>query len=160
MGHFAAFEDDADVDFVSVFDELFGFLGLGLDVVLPNGDVELDFLELGLLRVLLEFAILLLLLETVFAVVEDLADGRVGVRGDAEQVEVISGGEGVGLAGTHPPKILAFRANHHDDRVADVFVDGIETLLRTTFLFAEIADGCFPPTAEKRGRRGPVPITD
>ena len=99
MGHFPSFEDDADVDFVTIGKESFRVFGFGHQVVVANGDVQLDFLEGGGFGILLLAPFGFLLLITVFAVIEDFANGGIALGGDAEEVEVVTHREFIGGPG-------------------------------------------------------------
>ena len=96
VGQLAAAEDDANLDFVSLLDELPGLLGLGLEVVLTDLRGQLHLLHLVALALLALASLLLLLLEAEASVVKDLAHGRVGVRGDAIEVHLVGHGKAVG----------------------------------------------------------------
>ena len=132
MGHFAAFEDDADIHLVSIAEEFDGFLGFGAQIVLANGNVELDLFELGSLGILPSLSLGLLLLEAVFAVIEDLADRRIRLGSDAEEIESIGCGDLIGLAGRHFAEVGAIWPDYHDFRVTDILIDGVDAFLRAS----------------------------
>ena len=128
MGHFTAFEDDADIDFVTILQELTAFLCFGLQVVHANLHVDLDFLELSGLGFTLVFLFGFFLFKSVFAVVEDFAHGRVGVRGNAEEVEVVTGGELICAAGRHMPEVFSVRSDDLYHGITDILVDRVQAL--------------------------------
>ena len=87
MRHFAATEAQGDLDLVAFLEEALHGLHLDLVIVIVDAGTQLDFLDLDGLLLLARLGGLLLLEEAVFAVVEDLADGRGGVRRDLHEVE-------------------------------------------------------------------------
>ena len=144
VSHLAAFEDDADVDLVPVFEEFAGPFGFDVKVVLANRDVKLDFLVASRFGVLLLGPFGFLLLEAELPIVEDLANRGVASRGDAVEVEVVAHGQFVRGAGAHTAEVIAVRSDYHDFRVTDVFVDGVESFLgTTTVVLIEVWDGFF-----------------
>lgn len=150
MGHLSSLQDDADVDLVAVIKEIDGMLGFGAQVMLADRDVELDLLQLGRLGVLPLGPIGFLLLEAILSVIEYLADRRIGLGGDAEEVERIAGGQLIGLAGAHSSQVVAIRSDDDDFRVTDVFVDGVEPLLGASpIVSVKVGDVLFPPLVEK-----------
>lgn len=86
--HHSSLDEDGDLDFHAFAEELDSGLGFRLQIVLVRRGGETDFLDDGLLLVLLGFSFLLTLLEFELAVVDDLADGRMGLRADAIEVEL------------------------------------------------------------------------
>lgn len=101
MSHFTAFEDHADIDLVAISKEFDGFFGFGAKIVLSDGDVELNLFEFSGFGILSSLALCFLLLEAVFAVIEDFADRWVCLRRDAEEIESIGCGDFVCLARRH-----------------------------------------------------------
>lgn len=99
VGQLAATEDDADFDFVAVLDEPTCMAGFRVEVVLADLRGELNLFQLRGLLILAGFLRGFLLLETEFSVVHDFADGRVGLRGDAVEVEPILDRQIIGGAG-------------------------------------------------------------
>ena len=88
----AAPEDDANLDFVAIFDELPGMAGLGFKVVLSDLRGDLNLFKLSRVLIFAGQSVLLLLLKAEFSVVEDFADRRIGVGGDAIEVKVVTHG--------------------------------------------------------------------
>jgi hypothetical protein len=85
--HFTTAEAQGDLHLVAFFEEAGHGLGLHLVVVDVDVRAELDLLELDHLLPLARLVLLLLLLELELAIVQDLADGRIGVRNDFHQVQ-------------------------------------------------------------------------
>ena len=65
---------------------------LEVEVVLVDAGAELHLLDDDHLLLLLGLGLFLLLLEDVLPVVHDLADRRVGGRGDLDQIEILFAG--------------------------------------------------------------------
>ncbi len=95
----APLELDVRLDLVAVFQEFAGVIDLEVEVVLLGPGPEAELLHLHGLRLLPAPLLLLLLLVAVLAVVEDLADGRVGVRRNLHEIEFVVAGAVEGLAG-------------------------------------------------------------
>jgi hypothetical protein len=90
---------------------------------------ELDFLDLDDLLLLASFGLLFLLLEPVFAVIQELADRRRGVGRNLDQVE--TGFRGLGqrvcdLGGSEVGPVFVDQVNLTN---ANVFVDALAVLL-------------------------------
>jgi hypothetical protein len=84
VGELATAEVDTAIDFVAVLDEFAGLTSLGLKVVLSNDRGQLNLFDLSDMLILLRGFLLFLLLETVFPIVEDLANWGLRIRSDAE----------------------------------------------------------------------------
>src|SRR5207302_6717364 len=89
VGHLAAAELHRHLDAVALIEELGGTPCLGAQVVGIDLDPEADLLEGLRLLLLLGFALALLDLVLVLAVVEDAADRRDRVRRDLHEVEAL-----------------------------------------------------------------------
>ena len=121
-------------------------LGLGLEVMFTNRDMELDFLKLGLvgfgILALLPFGFLLLI--TIFPVVDDFANRGIGGWSDAEEVEFVTFCDFVSLTGAHATEVLAIWSDEDDFRVANVFIDGVDCLIWTAAVkFVCVSDCVF-----------------
>ncbi len=130
MGEFAAAETQRHLDLVAFLEE--AVHGLGLDLIVVDVDVrpELDLLDLHDLLPLARLGLLLLLLELVFAIVEDLADGGVGVGRHLHQIQSrFLGGLHGGRRG-HDALLFAVLIDEQYPRHADVFVDARTVLGR------------------------------
>ena len=93
MRHFAAAEAQDELDLVAFLEEAAHGLHLGLVIMVVDAGAQLDFLDLDDLLLLAGLGGLLLLVEAEFAVIEDLADRRIGVGHDLDQIETIFLGE-------------------------------------------------------------------
>ena len=82
VGHFAATEDDHNLDTIAVVEQLEDFAAFNIEVIFPNFQTKSDLFELGALGFFLSAGLLLHLLILVFAPVDDFDDRRVGVRGN------------------------------------------------------------------------------
>ncbi len=78
--HFATAEAQGDLHLVAFLEEPFDRAHLHVVVVIVDGGAHLDLFDLDDLLMLARLGRLLLRLILVFAVVEDLADGRVSLR--------------------------------------------------------------------------------
>src|SRR6185369_1153867 len=90
---------------------------------------ELDLLDLNDLLFLAGFGLLLLLLETVLAVIQNLADRRRGVGRNLDQIETGILGLGQGLCdrdGTEVGTVLVDQVNLTN---ANIFIDALAVLL-------------------------------
>lgn len=98
MGELTSTEDDANLNFVAIIEEFPGVAGLGFKVVLADLRRNLNLFQFGCVLVLAGEPFLLLRLEAEFSVVEDLADGRIGIGCDAIEVEAVAHREVIGCA--------------------------------------------------------------
>lgn len=92
MAHLTASEDDTNLDFVTLIQELMGFAGLCFQVMLADDGRELYLLKFAGFMILAGNPVLLLLLKAEFSVIEDFADRRIGVRGDAIEIKTVANG--------------------------------------------------------------------
>ena len=123
MGHLAAAEHDRHLDLVARLEEALDVALLGVVVVLRDLRPELDLPDVDLLLVLARGLLLLDLLVLVLRVVQDAADGRLGVGRDLDQVEVALLRLAQGLVGAHDPHLLAVLVDEPDLGNADALVD-------------------------------------
>src|SRR3546814_2466440 len=122
VAHLAAAEADVDLELVAHFQELAHLAQLDLVVAFIGDRAELDLLDLDLLGLLLGLVGLLLLVEPELAEVHDLADRRIGVGLDLDQVEPGLFGPLQGLfARTHADHSTV-RLDHAPGRDAAVLV--------------------------------------
>jgi len=90
---------------------------------------ELDLLDLDDLLFLAGFGLLLLLLEPVFAVVQDLADRRHGVGRNLDQIETGFRGLGQGVCDGGGPEVGTVLVDKVNLANTDVFIDALAVLL-------------------------------
>ena len=122
MRHFAAAEAQGDLHLVAFLEEAVHRARLDLVVVDVDVGTELDLLDLHHLLPLARLVLLLLLLELELAVVQDLADGRVGVGNDLHQVQAGFFGSLDGCGGRHDALFLTVLVDEQDAGDSDVFV--------------------------------------
>ncbi len=96
---------------------------LGLVVVRVDLGAQLLFLDDGLLLVLARLARLLSRLVLELAVVHDLADRRLGVRGYFDKVEIGIRGDAEGVFDAHDAYLLATWSDQADFRYSNALVD-------------------------------------
>src|SRR5690606_3273057 len=125
VAHFAAAEADVDLDLVAFLQEAAHLAQLDLVVALVGHRTELDFLDLDLLRLLLGFVRALLRFEPELAEVHDLADRRIGVGLDLDQVQGLFFGHGNGFVARKHADHFAIRADHAHARYADVLIPAV-----------------------------------
>src|SRR3954471_2477971 len=119
----AAPEHDRDLDLRALVEEALDVAFLGLVVVNPDFGSELDLLDVDLRLVLPRELRLLLQLVPVLAVVHDPRNGRVGLRRDFHQVEVLAVRVLACLVCGLDPELLAALSDQADARDADRVVD-------------------------------------
>ena len=85
--HFAATEAERQLDLVALFEEALDGLHLDLVIVVIDGGAHLDLFDLDDLLVLASLVGLLLGLIFEAAEIKDLADRRLGIRRDLDEVE-------------------------------------------------------------------------
>ena len=96
---------------------------LGRVVVLGDLGPELDLADVDLRLVLLGLLDLLGLLVLVLRVVQDAADGRLGLGGDLDEVELLALRVAQRLLGRHDADLLAGLVDEPDLGNADALVD-------------------------------------
>ena len=132
VGVFTTAELQDEAALVVGLEESFGAAQLDVVVVLAGADAEFHFLHPGgALRLLL---LQLRLLVLVLPVVDDLADRRVHLAGDLDEVESERLGFGERLAGTHDAELLAVGEDDTDFRGADAVVDPRHVAVTTPIL--------------------------
>lgn len=140
VGVFAAAELEHEAAFVVALKESFGATKLDVVVVLASADAEFDFLHPGGAFGFLFFEFRLLVF--VFPVIDDLADRRIHLAGDLDEIEAERLGFGEGIAGTHDSELLAVTGDDADFRGADAVVDP-RHIAETTpgLIFLWLSDG-------------------
>src|SRR5918995_514818 len=107
----------------AALEEAFDMAALGLVVVLGDLRPELDLADVDLLLVLARGLQLLVLLVLVLRVVQDAADGRLGVRRHLDEVEVAVHRLLQRFLRAHDPHLLAVLVDEPDLGNADAVVD-------------------------------------
>src|SRR5689334_3644958 len=123
MGHLAPAEHDRHLDLVARLEEALDVALLGVVVVLRDLRPELDLPDGDLLLVLARGLLLLRLLVLVLRVVEDAADGRLGVGRHLDEVEVALLRVAERVCRAHDPDLLAGVVDEPDLGHPDAFVD-------------------------------------
>jgi len=129
MGHLAAAEAQRHLDLVAFLEEPLHGAHLHLVVVVVDHRAEFDLLDLDDLLLLARFGLLFLLLESVFAVVQDLADRRYGVGRDFDQIEAGLQGLGQGVCDRDGTEVGAVLVDQVNLTNADIFIDALAVLL-------------------------------
>ena len=109
--------------------------------MIVDAGAELDFLDFDDFLLLAGFRGLLLLKEAEFAIVEDLANRRIGGRDDLDEVEACVVGYLLGFQHRDDPSILAFGVDQLNFIDADIAVDAWPVLLRDRGGFHWTANG-------------------
>jgi len=125
----AAPEAQGDLHLVAFFEEAVHRAGLHVVVVRVDVGAELDLLDLHHLLPLARLVLLLLLLELELAIVQDLANGRIRVGHDLDQIEAGLRGGFESRRRGHDALLLALLIDQQDARNADVLVDARPFLL-------------------------------
>ena len=106
-----------------ILQELLGLIDLGVEVVGVDVQGKADLLDLNDLLVLLGFLFALLLLEAVFAVVQDLAHRRLRLGRDLHQIQVLLLRQTQRLPAGHDAQLAAVCADQANFPVTDGLVD-------------------------------------
>src|SRR2546429_6320328 len=123
MGHFAPAMENHCAHFVAFAEEPQDLVLANLIIVFRGGGPKLDFLQL---RAAAAFALLMSFfvgLVKIFAVVGDLANGRISRGRDFHQVEPSFPGQLHGLKRLHDAQLTTLFINHPDFASPDSFVD-------------------------------------
>src|SRR5690606_17907877 len=132
VAHLAATETDVDLELVAIFQELAHLAQLDLVVALVGDRAELDLLDLDLLGLLLGLVGLFLLLEPELAEVHDLADRRIRVGLDLDQVERRVLGHLPRFFARKRADHFAIRVDYADAPTAGVLVAAVLLVVRDT----------------------------
>lgn len=132
VAHFTATEADVDLDLVALFQEAAHVAQLDLVVALVGNRTELEFLDLDLLGLLLGLVGLFLLLELELAEIHDLADRRIGLRLDFDQIQAFFLGLGERFVARQHADHLTVTADHADARHTDFLVLAVLFVVRGT----------------------------
>src|SRR5690606_24838363 len=122
VAHLAATEADVHLDLVAFLQEAAHVAQLDLVVALVGHRAELHFLDLDLAGLLLGLVGLLLHFELELAEVHDLADRRIRVRLDLDQVKAFLFGKAQGLVARQDADHLAIGSDHAHARDSDLLV--------------------------------------
>ena len=123
MRDLTAAEHDRDLDLVLGAQEALDMALLGGVVVRRDLRAELDLPHVDLLLVLLGLLGLLRLLVLVLRVVEDAADGRLGLGRDLDEVELLALRDAQRLVGVHDAELAAGFIDQTHLRDTDPVVD-------------------------------------
>src|SRR5262245_12518570 len=127
--HLAATEAQGNLDLVALFEEALHGAHLHVVVVVIDHRPELDLLDLDHLLLLARLGRLLLLLIFVFAVIEQLADGRGCVRGNLDEIEAGGLSTGQSLCELNGAAVSTVLVDQMDFAGADLIVDAWPILL-------------------------------
>ncbi len=106
MGHLPTTELQLNAHLVTFCEEIFGMRDLDQIIMRVDADAEFHFLHLATLLMLVSFLLVLLLNILVFAVIDNLAHGRIGVRGHFHQVQTTFLGDANGLRSRNDAKLM------------------------------------------------------
>lgn len=106
MGHLTATELKLDAHLVTFRKEVFGMRDLDQIIMRVDADAEFHFLHLAPLLMLVSFLLVLLLDVLVFAVIDNLAHGRIGVRSHFHQVQSTFFGDTNGLRSRNNAELM------------------------------------------------------
>ena len=123
MAHLAPAEHDRDLDLVALAQEAYDMALLGGVVVGIDLGAELDLLDRDRALVLARQLLLLLLVVAVLAVVHDPADGRIGLVGNLDQIEVEVASKGESLGQRLDADLFPVGPDESDLPGADPIVD-------------------------------------
>jgi len=125
VSHFATTEAKRNFGFVTVIQETLQITQLDLVITLVGSRAEFDFLDLNdlLLRPGFRLAFLLLVLE--LTVVHQAADGRLGIRCDFDQIEIVLFRQAERIGDLDDAQLFSLCANQADFRDADLTVDTV-----------------------------------
>ena len=123
MHHFPTSKEHIDLDFIAPFQESFGDPNLGLDVMLVCFWSDPDFFDNDLMLLLLGLVVLFLLLIFEFAKVHDLANRRLCLRCDFNQIQVFVPCHGHGFINRENADLLARLIDHSCFTGSDLLID-------------------------------------
>src|SRR3954451_24345218 len=123
MRRLATPEHDRDLYLGALVQEALDVSLLGVVVMDADLRAELDLLDVDLALVLPSLLRLLFLLVLVLAVVHDLRDRRVGLRGNLDEIEILGVGVLPGFVSGLDSELSSIVVNQADIRHADVLVD-------------------------------------
>ena len=120
---FAAFEAHGDLYLVALGQEFFGLLDFDLEVVLVDHGAEFELFDVDYFLILFGFLLFLLGFVFVFAIVENLAYGGHGLRGNLDQIEARLVSHLQGVADGDDAVVVAFVVNKPDFFYFDFFIN-------------------------------------
>ena len=120
VGHFTSAEQDADLHFIFVLQELFRPTDLRANVFFPGLGAKTNFLGLGMRLTSVLFLVLVVL---ILAVIHDSADRRSLVRRHLDKIQACIASPFEGDFSGNDPQLLAFFAHNPDGRDADIVVN-------------------------------------
>src|SRR5258708_31359767 len=119
----AAAEAHGDLHLIAFADETDHAAHLDVVIVLIDAGAQLDLLDLDDLLLLARLVLLFLLLVFVLAVIEDLADRRIGARRDLDEVEAGLIGHGECVVPADYPHHASLLIDEADAWYGDFFID-------------------------------------
>ncbi len=133
MGHLAAAELELNAHLVPFGEEVFGVGDLDEVIVRIDADTELHLLHLAAFLMLVGFLLVLLLDVFEFAVVDDLAHRRIGLRSHLDKVQAtLTGNAQCLMRGQNAELMLAILLDDADFWRTDALVDAIQLVGVTT----------------------------
>src|SRR5690606_9375145 len=156
VAHLAATEADVDLDLVALFQEAAHVAQLDLVVTLIGDRAELHFLDLDLLGLLLGLVGLLLQIELELAEVHDLADRRIRVGLDLDQVQGLVLGHAQRLVARQDADHFAIGSDHAHARDADLLVFPVLLVRGADISVSGGGLGCGPAMAGPHGSFTPI----
>jgi hypothetical protein len=122
VGHFTAAEHEVELDLVSLLEEFFGLVELGVLIVVVDADgLDAEFLELRDVSGV-GFLFFFPLLVFPLAVIHEAADGRLFVGGDFDEIEAGVLGEADGLQGGDDADLFIGFIDESDGSDTNLFV--------------------------------------
>lgn len=124
MRHLPSAELQLDAHLVPFCQEVFSMRDLNQVIMRVDADAEFHFLHLAALLVLVSLLLVLLLDVLVFAVVDDLADGWVGIRSHFHQIQTTLFGDANGLrSGNDAELMMTILLDNTDLGRTDALID-------------------------------------
>ena len=131
MGHFAATEPDSHLDTVAFLQELLRVLQLHIEVIGIDVGRHTDLLDLDHMLVLAGFLLTLTLLKLVLALVHQLADGGICLRGDLHQIQTLLIGDLQSFVRGHDAQLLTVAADQAQFLVTNFLIQLMRYIANT-----------------------------
>lgn len=149
MRHLTATELQLDAHLVTFREEVFSMRDLDQVIMRVDADAEFHFLHLAALLMFVSLLLVLLLDVFVFAVIDNLAHRRIGVRSHFHQVQPTLLGDAEGLRSREDAKLmLTIFLDHTHLRRTDALIDA--GLIHETAIRAIPSSGTIATTGTKR----------
>ena len=123
MRDLAATEANRNLDLVAVLQEAASVLDLGVQVADVDIRRQANLFDLHDTLILSRFLLALCLLETEFTVIHDLADRRLSLRRDFDQIHALFYGDILCLLNRQNAELFAVVTDQTNFLVADLFID-------------------------------------